>query len=76
MHLPHPDQVRDPSGQDARLARAGAGHHQHGSSGVDDGFPLGRVEIGQQLRLRHLGPLRTDATRVRRFGLGGSGVHA
>jgi hypothetical protein len=42
--LPRVDQVRDPVGEDARLARACARQHQERAVGVQDGLALGVVE--------------------------------
>ena len=39
----------DPPGEDAGLARAGAGHHQQRASPVDDGLALGRGQALEKL---------------------------
>ena len=44
LGLPGADQVRDPVGQDARLARAGAREDQQRAFAVRHGVALGRIE--------------------------------
>jgi hypothetical protein len=43
-------QVRDAHGDDARLAGAGAGQHEHGTFGRRDGAALFGVEGGEDLQ--------------------------
>ena len=47
------DEVRDPAGDDARLAGAGARQDQQRTVGVQDRFPLLGVEGFEEL---HVGP--------------------
>src|SRR5262249_9764904 len=42
-----PEQVRDTSGEDAGLSRAGTGDDEHGAFGVKDGLPLRRIQVGE-----------------------------
>ena len=64
------DQVGDPMGEDARLARAGAGEDQQRAVGRRDGARLLGVEGADDLAPR--GPSRRGAgRRVRRRGRGG-----
>ena len=44
LRLPGADQVGDPVGEHARLARAGAGQDEQGAFAVGHGGALGRVE--------------------------------
>ena len=48
MRLAGRDEVGDPAGQDARLARAGAGDDEERPLAVLDGAPLRRVEALQK----------------------------
>ena len=41
------EQVRDAAREDAGLAGAGAGHHEHGAFGVEDSLALRRVQVGE-----------------------------
>ena len=43
------DQVRDPVGEHARLARAGAGDDEQRPLDVEHGLALGRVEVGEEV---------------------------
>ena len=64
------DQVGDPPGQHPGLARAGAGHHQHGAAGVQHGLALRRVEAGEQFLLAD----PPDAAGARRRPAGAAGA--
>ena len=41
------EQVRDAAGEDAGLARAGAGDDEHRAFGVEDGLALRRIQVGE-----------------------------
>ena len=43
------DQVRDPVGEHARLARAGPGDDEQRPLDVEHGLPLGRIQVGEEL---------------------------
>ena len=53
LHADRVHEMRDAVGEDARLARAGAGDHEQRPLGRQHRLPLGRVQVGEVvLRLR------------------------